>query len=107
MPEEWSQAFVTKEYEGQFSVANPPSLHIFGLWGRNPRKHGENVQTPHGQSTDGAHCGSSLVRRGTRHGDGVGGTLNDPGYTELNVTKIDASIVKPKLLRMTDSLREK
>ncbi|GCB70525.1 hypothetical protein scyTo_0008602 [Scyliorhinus torazame] len=27
---------------GQFSMANPPNLHIFGLWGRNPRKHGKN-----------------------------------------------------------------
>ncbi|XP_072344765.1 protein GPR107 isoform X2 [Scyliorhinus torazame] len=30
-------------------VTNPPTLHIFGLWGRNSHKHEENVQTPHGQ----------------------------------------------------------
>eukprot|EP00061_Rhincodon_typus_P013089 g39248.t1 len=37
---------------GQFSTANPSNLHIFGLLeetgapGGNPRRHGENVQTP-------------------------------------------------------------
>eukprot|EP00061_Rhincodon_typus_P009138 g32392.t1 len=34
---------------GQFSTANPPNLHIFGLWEEtrgprgNPRRHGENL----------------------------------------------------------------
>jgi len=40
---------------GQFIMANQLNLHIFGLWeetgapGGNPRRHGENVQTPHRQ----------------------------------------------------------
>ena len=38
-----------------FSTANQPNPHIFGLWeetgapGGNPRRHEENVQTPHRQ----------------------------------------------------------
>ena len=41
--------------KGQFSMANQPNPHIFGLWketgapGGNPCRHGENVQTPHRQ----------------------------------------------------------
>ena len=41
--------------EGEFSTANAPSQHVFGVWeetgapGGNPRRHGENVQTPHRQ----------------------------------------------------------
>ena len=41
--------------KGQFSMANAPNQHVFGVWeetgapGGNPRRHGENVQTPHRQ----------------------------------------------------------
>ena len=42
--------------KGQFSMAHPPNPHIFEVWeetgasGGNPHRHGENLQTPHGQS---------------------------------------------------------
>ncbi|XP_061638699.1 protein-tyrosine kinase 6b isoform X2 [Phyllopteryx taeniolatus] len=38
---------------GQFRVFNQPTTHVFGMWeetgvpGEKPRRHGENMQTPH------------------------------------------------------------
>uniref|UniRef100_A0A3Q3JVX1 G-protein coupled receptors family 1 profile domain-containing protein n=1 Tax=Monopterus albus TaxID=43700 RepID=A0A3Q3JVX1_MONAL len=43
-----------------FRDTNQPKLHVFGLWeeagvpGENPRKHGENMQTPHRKVLGGA-----------------------------------------------------
>ena len=57
--------------KGQFSMANPPNPHIFGLWeetgepGGNPRRHGENVQTPHRQWPEAEIEPGSLVLWGS------------------------------------------
>ncbi|XP_061527601.1 OTU domain-containing protein 3 isoform X2 [Phycodurus eques] len=43
---------------GQFKVFNQPSMHVFGMWeesgvpAENPRRHRENMQTPHRRSQD-------------------------------------------------------
>uniref|UniRef100_A0A8C4SVK0 Sorting nexin 19b n=1 Tax=Erpetoichthys calabaricus TaxID=27687 RepID=A0A8C4SVK0_ERPCA len=48
-----SHVYTLYTIKGQFRIANPPNLHVFGLWeetgapGGNPRRHGENMQTPH------------------------------------------------------------
>ena len=47
--------YASQDTKGNFSMANQPNPHIFGLWeetgapGRYPRRHEENVQTPHRQ----------------------------------------------------------
>ena len=46
---------LSPDTKGQFSMASQPNLHIFGLLEEtgasrgNPRRHGENVPTPHRQ----------------------------------------------------------
>ena len=55
--------YASRDTKGQFRMANQPNLHIFGLWeetgapGGNPRRHRENVQTPHSDPSQDSNPG--------------------------------------------------